>query len=181
MISADDGINAANGDLRYESFYIYIAGGNIHVDAEGDGLDSNGTIQINGGCLLIDGPTREDNGALDSDKGIIVNGGTICAIGSKGMVETPSQSSNQNYINLGLEKIVSSGSQILLKDKDGTTIFSHTSKKSFQSVVLSMSNLILGKKFTIIAGNESFTFAISSKATILGNTSSSHPGRPGPR
>ena len=81
----------------------------------------------------------------------------------------------------GLENIVSSGSQILLKDKDGTTIFSHTSKKSFQSVVLSMSNLILGEKFTIIAGNESFTFTISSKATILGNTSSSHPGRPGPR
>ena len=181
LISADDGINAANGDLRYESFYLYIAGGNIHVDAEGDGLDSNGTIQINGGCLLIDGPMREDNGPLDSDKGIIVNGGTICAIGSKGMVETPSQSSNQNYINLGLKKIVSSGSQILLKDKDGTTIFSHTSKKSFQSVVLSMSNLILGEKFTIIAGNESFTFTISSKATILGNTSFSHPGRPGPR
>lgn len=130
---------------------------------------------------MIDGPTREDNGALDSDKGIIVNGGTICAIGSKGMVETPSQSSNQNYINLGLEKIVSSGSQILLKDKDGTTIFSHTSKKSFQSVVLSMSNLILGEKFTIIVGNESFTFTISSKATILGNTSSLHPGRPEPR
>ena len=100
MISADDGINAANGDLRYESFYLYIAGGNIHVDAEGDGLDSNGTIQINGGCLLIDGPMREDNGPLDSDKGNIVNGGTICAIFSIWMVESSSQSSNHNYINL---------------------------------------------------------------------------------
>ena len=36
---------------------LVINGGIVHVNASGDGIDSNGTITINGGEIYVDGPT----------------------------------------------------------------------------------------------------------------------------
>ena len=44
---------------------ITITGGEIHVNASGDGLDSNGDIEISGGTVYVYGPTSSGNGSLD--------------------------------------------------------------------------------------------------------------------
>ena len=69
--------------------YIIIEGGNITVDASGDGIDSNGTVLIKGGYITIHGPVARGDASLDSDGGILIEGGTLIAAGSLGMVETP--------------------------------------------------------------------------------------------
>lgn len=68
---------------------LTISGGTLLVDAQGDGLDSNGTIEMTGGEVTVFGPTANDNGALDSNGGITVSGGTLVAIGSSEVAETP--------------------------------------------------------------------------------------------
>ena len=93
--STDDGINAANSDLTNYNYNIYIGGGKLLINVEGDGIDSNGTVEIAGGQITIWGPTRNDNAALDADRGILVNGGTLIACGPLGMVETPSSNSSK--------------------------------------------------------------------------------------
>ena len=75
ITSSDDGINLAggvdgsgNGEKTratrparsggFESsgdYHLYLNGGYIVIDADGDGVDSNGTIDITGGTLLITG------------------------------------------------------------------------------------------------------------------------------
>lgn len=50
VVSSDDGINAASDDTSIKE-YILISGGEIVVDAEGDGLDSNGSILMTGGGI----------------------------------------------------------------------------------------------------------------------------------
>ncbi len=55
LTSVDDGINAANSDLTGFNYNIFFGGGNIVINAEGDGIDSNGTVEINGPILLSGG------------------------------------------------------------------------------------------------------------------------------
>ena len=56
--------------VRYpEGYYLYIHGGNIVVDAVGDGIDVNGAMEMTGGVVLVNGPTNDGNGALDEDAG----------------------------------------------------------------------------------------------------------------
>lgn len=75
--SLDDGTNAC----RESESIITINGGtvivNILADAdEGDGIDSNGYIYINGGTVYAFAHPWSDNG-LDSDLGTYIDGGTV--------------------------------------------------------------------------------------------------------
>ena len=44
---------------------LIINGGNITINAAGDGIDSNGNIIMNNGKVVVYGPTNSGNGALD--------------------------------------------------------------------------------------------------------------------
>ena len=78
ITAGDDGINANGGEAKQKKNpskdvvetmpNLTIQGGILHIDAEGDGLDSNGNLFIEGGELVIDGPTKDDDGPLDFGK-----------------------------------------------------------------------------------------------------------------
>ena len=82
ITSEDDGINV-NED--YVSV-AYFNGGEITINAsqgaEGDGVDSNGYIVVGGGKLSVNNVTAPDS-ALDSEKGVYYNGGTIVIDGNE--------------------------------------------------------------------------------------------------
>ena len=60
----------------------------------GDGIDINGPVYMTDGSLLINGPTENMNGALDSS-GFYITDGLLVAVGSSGMAMAPSTSSTQ--------------------------------------------------------------------------------------
>lgn len=75
--SLADGINAC----RESESVITINGGTVIVNIlndadEGDGIDSNGYIYINGGTVYAFAHPGSDNG-LDSDSGTYIDGGTV--------------------------------------------------------------------------------------------------------
>lgn len=175
--STDDGINAANSDLTNWNYNIYIGGGNITVDASGDGIDSNGTVDISGGTTIIYGPTNNGNGSLDSDKGILVKGGVLIAFGPSGMVETPSSNSTQASIVYNSTTRFSAGTLFTVKDSNGNILYEVTPTKVYQSVVISAPELIKGQQFTINCGTTSNTITISGILNKIGQ--SMGPGGPG--
>lgn len=83
----DDCINAANSDLSNYSFAINISGGDLYMDTTtGDGIDSNGTLTISGGSVVVWTANTADNQPLDADGKISITGGTVLAAGgSAGM------------------------------------------------------------------------------------------------
>lgn len=93
ITSSDDGLNAGGSDGAHT---IEINGGFTLVDAEGDGLDSNGDIVMSGGTVIVFGPTHDRDGALDCGEGhkITVSGGTLLALGNAAMAQTP----EKNYL-----------------------------------------------------------------------------------
>ena len=163
LTSTDDGINAANADLVNHPYNIYIGGGNITVNAGGDGVDSNGTIEFAGGTTIIYGPTSGANGSLDADRGILVNGGVLVAVGPMGMIETPASNSKQCCVCYSTSG--SANSQLVIKDDKGNVLFETTSPKSYQSVVVSLPEFVIGSTYSITTSSSTQTFNITSILT----------------
>lgn len=172
ITAQDDGINAASDDKNIEK-HIIISGGTVTVDAEGDGLDSNGSMLFTGGVTIVYGPTRGGNAGLDADNGIVINGGTVFASSTLGMVETPSTNSEQYVVSYAQNSSLQAGSVITLKDDDGNEILSVTLAKSCQSVILSSDKLQKGEKYSVYSNDTQLaTFTISSTITQVGTAQS---------
>lgn len=87
--SSDDGLNAANSNLSDYDFKMNIYGGSVTVySSSGDGLDSNGSLSISGGTLIVWTANSADNQPLDAETAISISGGTVLAAGSSGGMGT---------------------------------------------------------------------------------------------
>ena len=177
ITASDDGINAASDDARVTE-HILISGGDISVNAEGDGVDSNGSINMTGGTLIVFGPTSGANAALDADRGILIDGGYLFAVGPLGMVETPASNSKQNVLSYAQNQTISANTVLSLTDEEGEPIFSVTVEKNCQSVIVSCPELIMGKGFHLYGGDTQLCeFTVSAVITSVG--SQGNMGNPG--
>lgn len=101
IYAEDDCLNAANSDLSDYDFSINISGGTMYMQTtSGDGIDSNGTLDISGGGVTVFSQSAADNQPLDADGKITITGGTVFAAGnSAGM--GMNLSASQAYVIYG--------------------------------------------------------------------------------
>ncbi len=153
-MTADDGINATAGNdgEQADSSYFTINGGSILLNAEGDGLDSNGNAVINGGTVIVQGPTMNNNGPLDVNGSLDVNGGTLIVAGSSGMPEIPRTVSAQNSIAVAFDTVQLGGTIIHLENAAGETVLTYESPKDFQLFVFSSPKLVMNTTYTLYVG-----------------------------
>lgn len=165
LTTSDDGFNAAGGAdgsslnnrpgqnsfSSTSGVALVINGGNIYVNASGDGLDSNGNLEMNGGTVIVSGPTSNNNGALDYNGEFALNGGFLIAAGSSGMAEAPGTGSAQNSAAVFLTS-QSAGTLVRVEDSDGNVIAAFKPAKAYSSVVVSSTELVKGEEYTVILG-----------------------------
>ena len=108
---------------------------------------------------MVVGPTQGDTATLDYDKSGIITGGTFIGTGAAGMAQTFSDS-DQGVIALQVGN-QSAGTQIILKDKNGNIVLTHTPELNFAVVILSSPELIKGETYTITVGSRSGDFEAS--------------------
>lgn len=187
LIASDDGfnVNCQSNDFggpnkntdttKTSDGTLTIAGGKITVNADGDGLDSNGSIKMTGGYVLVYGPENDGNGTLDYDLSFELDGGTFIAIGSSGMAQTPSNDSDQAYITVG--QTFTSGQKIVLKDEDGDDIVSFEVLKQCSLLEISDSKIENDKEYTLYCdGEEIGTATVSNNVGTMGNAVSGGVG-----
>ncbi len=185
ITSVDDGINAADGsdtrvNVANNNCHIIISGGDILVNAQGDGVDSNGSFLFSGGKLVVSGSTNGMNSALDADGNIIVNGGSLFATGALGMVETPASNSEQYCVSFAQNSKIKAGTVLTLVDADGNVLLEDTLAKDCQSIIISCPQLTKGESYSIYGGDtELCSFTISKTITSVGSSTSI--GNPGGR
>lgn len=183
IVASDDGINAADGSLSSgmgmggfgggqasssdSSVLLTINGGNIFVNAGGDGLDSNGNIVMNGGNVTVLGPTSDGDTALDFDGAFTINGGVLMAFGSSGMLETPTSAQNGCCIVTTLGT-VSANSAFSLMDSSGNVIMSYTPTKNYASAIVYSSDIKNGSTYTVTAGSTTQSITVNSNVTTNG-------------
>ena len=180
LVSSDDGINAAGGTdqsgtggrdqfgggmmpggmggMSSGNGSITISGGEIYIQASGDGLDANGTLTISGGYTVVCGPIQGDTAVLDYDKTAIITGGTFIGTGSTMMAQTFTEGSTRGVfaVTCGSQQ---AGSAITLQNAAGETVIDYTPDLPFGLVVLSSADIISGDSYTITVGQTSGTFA----------------------
>jgi hypothetical protein len=178
LVSSDDGINAVSGNggtampgrpgqdaggaampgrpgQDAGNNYLYINGGYIVVDALGDGFDVNGSVYMTSGSLIINGPIRNDNGALDYTGVFQMSGGFLVAVGSSGMAQAPSTSSTQNSAALRYSSLQSAGTMIHIQTEDGEGVLTFVPTKAYQSIVLCSPQMKEGVTYIVYSGGSS--------------------------
>ena len=111
----------------------------MHISAEGDGIDSNGDIEVNGGTVYIEGPSRGGNGALDFTGNGTISGGLVIATDNDSMVQSLTAKSGMNTIVQNVNN--SSSSEIVVKDSSGKILGTLKPGKSFNTVIISGSGI----------------------------------------
>jgi hypothetical protein len=137
------------------SYYLYIHGGYIYVDANGDGLDVNGAIEMSGGVVLVNGPTQQMNGALDYDAGFLMSGGFLVTAGSSGMAMAPGSSSSQYSLLMNLTGTFKAGTLIHIQSSDGEDVLTFAPSKQYQSITFSSPTLVKGATYQVYSGGSS--------------------------
>ena len=173
--ATDDGLNSASGTdssgteggrdgafgggpggMSSGDGSIVISGGTIYINASGDGIDSNGRLEISGGHTTVVGPSQGDTSTLDYDTEGIITGGTFIGTGASGMAQSFSDS-EQGVIALNVGS-QSAGTFIKVKDNDGNEIISASPELGFQVVILSCPELKKGETYSVSVGDVSGEF-----------------------
>ncbi|MGQ1785847.1 carbohydrate-binding domain-containing protein [Saccharicrinis sp. GN24d3] len=164
--ASDDGINVAAGGgssggqrksatVTSSDYALNINGGYIYIDCDGDGLDSNDELNINGGTMLVNSSSANSNSALDYDGACYMNGGFLLAIGSSQMAEAPGASSTQYSVLVNFNSSMSAGTLVHIEDEDGKSVLTYKTIKTFQSVVLCSAELEKGTTYKVYTGGSS--------------------------
>lgn len=149
--SLDDGINAAADN---ESV-ITINGGDILVNVqedaeEGDGIDSNGYIYINGGNVYAYASYKSQDSGLDSDLGIYINGGYV--VGTGNMADSISKDSKQAYMQMSFKEKVQKDTLITITDKNKTPLTAFMTDREYTVLTISVPEFTNDTKYVYEAG-----------------------------
>lgn len=150
--TANSGGMAPGGEMEAGDFSVTVTGGQLTINADGDGLDSNGDATITGGTVIVHGPTNNGNGALDVNGTLTVDGGTVIAAGSAGMMQAPAESSAQSGLQVTFDSAVPAGTLIQVADADGTIVASFVPAKDAASVIYSAAGITAGNTYTVYTG-----------------------------
>ena len=179
VYSKDDGINASKGSTESsdespeeseggrgdapmtgmeeggfgEQGSVNIIGGRtiLICSENGDSLDSNGSLNMSGGVVLISGTTSNDNGALDYDTDATITGGTILALGSTGMAQSFGSDSTQASIVTTVEN-GTADELVSITDDSGNVIVSFKAVNDFDWVLASSPNIADGESYHVCVG-----------------------------
>lgn len=148
------------------SLQIILKGGTLTIDAEGDGIDSNGTVTISGGSLVVHGSVQGGNGPLDATGDITITGGTVWALGTSDMLQGFAQGSTQASITANIAG--TAGQTLIILDANGKEVARQTASKDFQAVIMSSADLVDGQTYTIQVEGTTQTAAAALVTPVTG-------------
>ncbi len=172
LVATDDGLNAAGGTdssgtaggrdgmfgggrmgggmSSASNGSIVISGGTLYINASGDGIDANGSLEISDGYITVVGPNQGDTATLDYDTSAVITGGTFIGSGASGMAQTFS-SSEQGVISINMGS-QAAGTTITITDTDGNTLATFSPELPFSIIIFSSPSVVSGETYTVTAG-----------------------------
>ena len=171
------GMRGGGGTFEVVDATINIAGGTVTVNANGDGIDSNGTATLSGGTLIVNGPFTGGNASLDTNGDLLLNGATVTAGNSGDMFEAPSTNSTSGYVKISNVSNLSAGTTVQVADSSGNVVANYKVTNSNTALILvSSSKITKGQSYTVYTTTDSVdasSTTLASNATSLGSFTAS--------
>ncbi len=152
--------------------HLFINGGNIVIDASGDGIDSNGDITMSNGLVIIHGPTENTDGAIDYDGTFRFTGGLLVAVGSVAWARAPSETSTQNALLLNFASVQQAGQIIHIQNSTGEGMLTFAPRKVYQSLTFASAEIRTGETYQVYLGDS----AMGSESNGLYDNAAYTPG-----
>ena len=161
------GFNPGGNTQTTGSYNIYIYGGDLYVNCNGDGIDSNGGLYLYGGTQAVFSmKSGGDNSPIDADGTISIQGATVFTAGAAGMDGSAKSSwfgTNQKYTSSTTS--YTAGKVINAKaGSSGSVVLSYSLPKAVNFTMVSWSS-------TVSSSTPSLTTATSVTACKGGSQS----------
>ena len=148
ITSGNDGINTNEDNISVTT----MNGGSLNIvcdgsTGEGDGIDSNGWLVINGGTLTSQACATSMDAGIDSDKGIFINGGKVVATGN---MFDHIAGGEQTYAVFSFAS--KQNDTYVLKNADGKDVFEYAPTNAFTYLIVSGDEMAPGD-YTFWQGN----------------------------
>ena len=135
IFSGNDGINTNEDGVSVTT----VNGGVLNIEVtgetgEGDGIDSNGWLVINGGTVIASACSHSADAGIDSDMGIHINGGTVIAGGH--MLDRIEEG-GQTYAVFNFAAAQKGVSTVCLKNEKGKTVVELCPQNDFSVLIYS--------------------------------------------
>jgi len=142
ITSGNDGINTNEDNVSVTT----INGGKVNIlcdgsTGEGDGIDSNGWLVINGGTVISQACATSGDAGIDSDLGIYINGGNVIASGN--MLDKIA-GGEQTYAVFSFASRQVGDSTYILKNADGKTVGEYAPTNDFTYLLVAGNELVAG-------------------------------------
>ena len=139
ILSGNDGINTNEDGVSVTT----VNGGTMTIEVdgatgEGDGIDSNGWLVINGGTVIAAACGDSQDAGIDSDMGIYINGGTVVASGN---MYDRIEDGGQNYVVFSFAERQQGGTTYTLEDVGSMPVGTYTPANDFTYLVISDANM----------------------------------------
>ena len=142
IASGNDGINTNEDGVSVTT----VNGGKLTIKVtgetgEGDGIDSNGWLVINGGTVYAAACANSADAGIDSDMGIHINAGTVVATGH--MLDRI-EDGGQNYAVFQFTQKQTGSKTVSMKDENGTAILEAKPENAYSILLFSSPDLNAG-------------------------------------
>jgi len=140
--SGNDGINTNEDGVSVTT----VNGGKLTIKVtgetgEGDGIDSNGWLVINGGTVIAAACSDSADAGIDSDMGIHINGGTVIA---SGQMLDHIEDGGQNHAVFNFAQKQTGSETVTMKDQSGKVILETKPENAYSILIFSGPNLKAG-------------------------------------
>ncbi|GIJ46014.1 hypothetical protein Val02_29000 [Virgisporangium aliadipatigenens] len=156
-VASDDAVNAAEEGVPEmqvaPNAFIRVTGGTVVADGGTDGLDSNGTLQLTGGTVVVAGSGTRGGGegGLDSNGALTITGGVVYSTGISASTSTL-PASGQGWLRVTFAANQPAGTIVHLATTSGTQIAAYRSTKAFRQVVFSSTQITRGTSYDVYTG-----------------------------
>ena len=174
--SGNDGINTNEDGVSVTT----INGGNLTIQVtgetgEGDGIDSNGWLVINGGTVTAYACSDSADAGIDSDMGIHINGGTVMATGH--MLDHIEEG-GQTYVVFNFAQEQGGNEVVSLKNESGNAIMEISPSNAYSILVYSSAHIKEGM-YTLWIEDEQLAGSSSGNMMMGGLGMMGRPGMQG--
>ena len=162
IISGNDGINTNEDNVSVTT----VNGGKLNIlcngsTGEGDGIDSNGWLVINGGTVVAQACATSGDSGIDSDLGIYINGGSVIASGN--MLDRIA-GGEQTYAVFNFASRQVGDSTYTLKNSENKVVGEYAPTNDFTYLLIAGDELVAGD-YTFWQGDTQ----LSASSTNMGN------------